>query len=321
MTFTKSAWAIDGATSTSALARTEAYAATAGSEGVIAPTDLKVTQLGVAGDGVQIAAGAGLILNRYQGATINQTYAVVNPSVHTLGAGSIPGANGTYIVAVTIGDPAFSQSGHPWMTTVPPGTEATFEYVRPFVMTESAFNSRNFPAIALAKIVKTATNITNAMITDMRVLARPRSKTEFISTVGTQTGSAADLTGAGTFQVWPVGAGSSTVPIPTWAKTAKIMANLNSIKILKAGSGVLRVAIPGAGGTPWTAYDQPAPNGVDRIGYSIGGVIDVSALAGSGTITVRPEGNASGGSPGNNVLRGDTTTSFQCLIIFDEAAI
>ena len=58
MTFNHAAWAIDGATINSALARTQAYAANSGQQGIVQLGDLKVTELAVAGNGLLISAGA-----------------------------------------------------------------------------------------------------------------------------------------------------------------------------------------------------------------------------------------------------------------------
>ncbi len=90
MTFETSPSAIDGAMISSALLRRAQFAELSGAQGIVQKGDLKVSQLGTPGVGVQIAAGVGLVLNKYQTPTPNETYVVSNPGVHTVPSGEMP---------------------------------------------------------------------------------------------------------------------------------------------------------------------------------------------------------------------------------------
>jgi hypothetical protein len=101
-----------------------------------------VSELAVPGVGLLISPGVGLVLNDYQDDP-NEVYVVSNPGSHTITALEMPAANPSakhYIVAVVVGDPDFSQAGHPWMGSDDPplGAESTFQYVRPTIIEVAA---------------------------------------------------------------------------------------------------------------------------------------------------------------------------------------
>lgn len=334
MTFASAPWALDGARTASALARTASYAETGSAEGVISRDDLKVSPLDVPGVGVKIAAGGALILNRYQ-TTPSQTYTVLNVGDEILDPTDMPPANAAqkvYLVCATVGDPEFSQTGHPWMTSSDPaaGTEETFQYVRPFIIPVANTSIKTakaagvtYPALALAQLVIPAntTTITSSMITDVRKIARPRNSEEIFTGASSSSnylnGGAA---GPGNYEVWP-SALTFQVDIPEWATTAKVMSFVEGPQLQKAGIGALRVTLVGAGSTAATNLNESAPtSGVDRKSYNVGGKIDIPANLRGTTATIRMEGMvANTGSQG--FLIADTYTGGVLRVRFEEAAI
>lgn len=302
MSFDNAAWAINGALLGSSLARRAEFAALGGAAGVVQKDDLKVSQLDVPGIGVQIAPGVALVSNKYQ-AIPNETYVASNPSVHIIPSDSMPASNPSaksYILAVVVGDPDFSQVGHPWMpsTGVPAGQENTFQYVRPTLIEVAAGATTlagAYPALPLARIDVPAntTTITNAMIVDLRKLARPRQEQQiFVSPGGTWTdaspvripsGSAYGDFGSGQFL--------PTVTVPSWATRAIIVASINGVKVDDTSvnvAGHVRTQLGGVVG-PDTIYDYSIGGGAIRDNLQTAGSYDVTSIAGQ-DVTIRVEG-------------------------------
>jgi hypothetical protein len=178
---------IDGALVSSALLRKDIYAAIKG-DGVVTSSDLKVSASTPNGQSLRIAPGTGVILNGYQSVP-NEVYVAANPSIHTVTAGDMPGSNpGTtyWLVCLVVGDPqvGYSQTGHPFMPSDFDETQAnTFQYVRPVLLPCSSTTvkfselGKNYPGLALARLALPAstTTVTDAMITDLRVVAGDNS--------------------------------------------------------------------------------------------------------------------------------------------------
>lgn len=302
MTFDNSPSAIDGAYLTSALVRRASYAGVNGAQGIVQKTDLKVTQLGTPGVGVLVAPGVALVLNKYQ-TTPNEIYVASNPSVHTIPSGEMPASNPSaksYIVAVVIGDPDFSQTGHPWMTGADPavGTELTFQYVRATLIEVSAGAttlSGAYPAYPLARIDVPAntTTITNAMITDLRALAQPRQSQQiYVSPAATWNNGAPNRIPSGAaYADWGANY-SPTVKIPTWAKRAIVVCSINGVVLVDASvniSGGIRTQL-GAVTGPATGFDMITGRvGPQTDNFQTAGEYDVSGIVGT-TVALKVEG-------------------------------
>lgn len=302
MTMNSAAWAINGPLTDASLARQALYASSR-QEGIVQKDDLKVTELDTPGVGVLIADGTGLVLNRYQNDP-NEMYVVSNSGSHTIPSSEMPASNPdakSYLVAVVVGDPDFSQAGHPWMQASDPpvGEESTFQYVRPTLIevpagTTSA-DSLNFPALALARIDIPAntTTITNSMITDLRKLAAPRSEqTVFVSPPDTFSNANPRRIASGTtFADWGVADYSPTVTVPEWASRAIVIASINGVRLADTSVnvvGFVRTQLGTVSG-PQTTFDFPVGTGAIRTNLQTAGEYDTSSVAGS-TIALRVEG-------------------------------
>lgn len=306
MTFETSAWAIDGALLGSSLARRAEYAAVGGAQGVVQSADLKVTQLAVPGVGLLIAPGVGLLNNKYQ-TNPNETYVVSNPGSHTITSGEMPGAlpsATSWIVAVVVGDPDFSQVGHPWMSSDDPpvGEEQTFTYVRPTLIQVANSSVKTldvpYPALPLARIdiPASTTTITNSMITDLRHLARPRSdQTAFISPGGTWTSSSPVYIPAGNaYADWGRAQFAPSVQVPDWATRAIVIVHVNGVRFKDDTvniAGGLRAQIGTVTG-PITLFDydvDTTKGGAQRENLMCAGEFNVSSIRGQNAI-LRVEG-------------------------------
>lgn len=296
MTFENTAWAIDGALLGSSLARRAEYAAVGGAQGVVQKNDLKVTELAVPGVGLLIEAGVGLLNNDYQ-TNPNETYVVSNPSTHTVPSEEMPAPSGSatsWILAIVVGDPDFSQTGHPWMGSDDPpvGEEQSFTYVRPTLI--QVANSSvttldvNYPALVLARIDIPAdtSTITNEMITDLRTLARPRQEQHiFVSPTGTYTNADPDYIPSGSAYADWSPPWIPSVRVPEWATRAIVVANVNGARFSDNSvniAGGIRTQLGSVSG-PATSFDYEvdAGGGVQRENLMSGGEYDVTGIAGT----------------------------------------
>lgn len=320
MTFENTAWAIDGSLLGSSLARRAEYAAVGGAQGVVQKDDLKVTELAVPGVGLLIEAGVGLVNNDYQ-TNPNETYVVSNPSTHTIPSGEMPGSSGSarsFILAVVVGDPDFSQVGHPWMGSDDPpvGEEQSFDYVRPTLIQVANSSVKtldvDYPALVLARIDIPAdtTTITDAMITDLRSLARPRQSQEaFVSPGGTWTGgSPRNIPSGSSFADWGPQEYLPSVKVPEWATRAILMVSINGVRFKDTSvnvAGRVRAQLGAATG-PETRFDyeNDGAANVRRDNLMCAGEYDVSSIAGT-TVDLRVEGyqNAPGSPSADQKLR------------------
>lgn len=237
MALTSAPWALDGARTPASIARLAARAAVKES-GIINPGDMKVLQLSTPGNGVRISSGGAVLENRYE-ADVNQAYVVEATSEEILGAddnfSSIIGQGTTqsHLICVTVGDPQYSTSGHPWFTETMKDDIAAdtavaldFQYVRPWVIknvpagtvrVEDLTSPPTFPCYALARIdvPNGSGSITSGMIVDLRSVVNARTKTAQ-NNVGVSTPDTLSVATAFTYETWPDNSEFS-VYVPKWA--------------------------------------------------------------------------------------------------------
>lgn len=244
MAFDSVPWFIGGGAEHSpAVARMLAYAATNGATGVISPGDLKVTALPTPGAAVRIMPGGAAMLSRYPGAS-NQSYTPRNPTatdVDVTATGS--GGGATKYLIVRVDDPEFGGQV--------PADRKNGPYVRPAWVT--SITNLAYPFVPLVKLVQPANTatITNAMLTDIRELANPRTLREVVSS----SGGVAALTST-TGQVWPPY--SPVVEVPEWATHAQVLIHLSGFhqdKSLAEGQLAVRMGDTPLGGALRLDYD------------------------------------------------------------------
>lgn len=212
-----------GAVHSPEVARSLAYAATGGAEGVVLPGDLKVVPLNVPGGGVQILDGGAYIPSRAAGQT-EQSYVPRNPTSDTITITPTGSSGGkSVLVGVRIEDPWIA--GEPWNDPADPTTG-------PYVFTrgincpagttswQAVSGRANDTAYALARIDMPANTgtITAGMITDLRRLARPRSLREFYKGAQSDASVTMDTNVWKAFPVNPI----TGIRIPSWATHAAI---------------------------------------------------------------------------------------------------
>lgn len=237
MTLTSAPWAIDGARTPSSVARLASRAAVKQS-GIINPGDMKVLQLSTPGDGVRISSGGAVLENRYE-MDVNQAYVVEATSEEILGADDNfsgilgQGTTKSHLICVTVGDPQYSTSGHPWFTeamkldlVANPENALDFQYVRAWVIkdvpagtvrVEDLTSPPTFPCYALARIdvPNGSGSITSGMIVDLREVVNARNKTVQWS-VPISTPDTLNVPADFTYETWPDNSEGS-VYVPKWA--------------------------------------------------------------------------------------------------------
>lgn len=268
MAFDGNPWAVEnGANMSAAVARAAHYAATRGAQGITEPGDLKVTQTSVASQAVEIAAGSATVLNHgadgesYHGLARTPTNVPI----------SVSGSTRHDLIIGRIIDPDFS----PWQPSDVPDA-VNGPYWEPHVVqgvtssTTLASDVVGYSAIALARVaVPAAGNITNAMITNLRELAQPRSELQQYTTIPTDD---AHLS-SDPWVNWPEEA-NRNVFVPAWATRVVIEVLYSGVRAnIGATFGYLRARLGSSGGTSITTlpsgYDvnTPAANNFDRQTY------------------------------------------------------
>jgi len=249
----KTPWAIDGAPNGVKAARVQTWASTNGAEGIIGVSDLKVRQLDTPGAGVQVAPGGALVLNRAPSGP-NETY------VPRLGVRDLPeiaktGTSGgrNDLIYVSVEDPYESNAG---LTQPADPENAQFVFTR--VLSNVPASTKRLSdvlpnasgyALALVKIPANTATITDAMIVDLRQVARPRRDPQQLAKAMTGGGERITAkTQAG--EVWP-NSGVFTAEVPTWATRVQVLGIWGQAQAPADGNGTAygRIWVKLGGGT------------------------------------------------------------------------
>lgn len=315
-----------GAQHSPEVARLLSYVAFGGAEGILGPGDLKVQALAVPGSSVRVAPGACAILSRALGGAY-QAYAGRMPTEDTVAIAATGSAGGrSDLIVARIEDP--NLSGEPWGAPVDPAV-GPYIFTRvianvPATTTTVAELGLGYSAVALARVdipASTAT-ITDAMIVDLRKLARPRRERRLFTAVP----AADDLLTSPAFAQWPAVA-TWDVDVPAWATKAVLLISLWSLRanrfdVNTAGGfwGQLRGALSGGGYTPNAGYDVniPAVNNYDRVSAGVAATLTLGAGIPGTRQRVWLEGLKSGG---NTSLTADTNTTITADVEFVESPV
>lgn len=219
-------YAVDGGRVPASMLRMMAWVSTGGASGIVTPNDFKVRALATPGGAVSINAGGAVIPTRFGNSTKQQSYVVANDQAFNVNIPAAGAAGRTDYVILRVSDPQYSGQ------TPPDPLNALYCEV----VTVASLPT-NYPFIPLAKIVlpaNTAT-ITNAMITDLRQMANPRTKRE-LRVLNLPIGQVEKLTDNRAYPVgttWPQQATDNWGPIdiPEWATRMKIIMTWASVRV------------------------------------------------------------------------------------------
>lgn len=227
-------WLVNGFEHSDGVARSLAYVAASGNEGITKSGDLRVMAQATPNGSVRVLAGTAAMLNKYAGGSGEMYLGKNNSSTNvTISPTSSTGGR-TDLVIMRILDP--NKEGNF------PSKPDEFDVTRLNVIQGVSSNITSvdsldlpYPAIALAKIkipASTAT-ITSAMITDLREMANPRTS-NVIETrplwAGDNIGTRLELHSRTPYPAgewWPnaggaTGTGAYHVDIPKWATRMQI---------------------------------------------------------------------------------------------------
>ncbi|MFF7631478.1 hypothetical protein [Streptomyces cyaneofuscatus] len=195
-----------------------------GAEGITQGTDLKVTQLGTPGAGVQVASGSGVVRGRadaFQG-----SYSVRNQGSATVDIASTGGSPRSDMLILRVEDPQYEGDLDP----APDGDDINFFQIISNVSSSATTIPDGRTGIPLARIdipASTAT-ITNAMIVDIRKVANPRTERHLLTQSPTELST--EITGStGTYSYFTSAAGW-TIAVPTWASTVRIVLTCSQLR-------------------------------------------------------------------------------------------
>ncbi|MGW1275483.1 hypothetical protein ACWD4V_00805 [Streptomyces tsukubensis] len=225
-----------GAEHSSEVARLLAFAAFAGSQGVVGAGDLRVRALASPAAAVTVYPGACAILNRAPGGAY-QAYAARLPSADQIPVAATGAAKRSDLVVARIENPY--SAGETWPL---PGDPKTGPYIYsriisnvPGTTTDVRQVRPNDSAITLARIDIPAntSSITQTMIKDLREMVNPRARRRLYtaSPSGDQNWAG---NSKGTWVAWPAAA-RWTVEVPPWATKGRIVLTLAGVQVLRAG--------------------------------------------------------------------------------------
>lgn len=280
------------------VARQLAYLATGGRQGVASPGDLKVTALSVPGGGAQVAAGGGAILNRI---LPQESYTVRNPiadldQVKFAATGSAAGRSDIVICRV---DNPYLDSNAPAPADPAKGPYNRFDIIPDVPAGTRSLQEldqyKGLSAIELARvdIPKSTQTITNAMITDLRALANPRSFRRVMS----GTADAGNNLTSPTFTAWPT-ANAYNIDVPSWATHMIARLEFMGGQTAAQASGSLRLILGAATAFGQYDYNYPANDGRGRQAVVVAGELALPASVRGTSTTLRISGLRAAGSDG-----------------------
>jgi hypothetical protein len=239
---------LQGAAHAPEVFRNALHVSTGGAEGVNSPTDCKVTATTVPGGTVNVAIGSVLIVARHATA-FQESYADVNRTVDNVQVTSTGATKRSDLVAAIVEDPGVAGAPYddpdnpaigPYMFTrvipnVPAGTTRL----------QDVAGYANVSGFALARIdipANTAT-VTNAMIVDLRKIARPRQEKVNLTDLGATPGVLNQTAGT----LFPPFQPSVTVP--SWATHVRVDMTIAGLSAGGSTNGFANVSVRAADGT------------------------------------------------------------------------
>ena len=324
MTLQSGVWAIDAGNMTGQIARLFFRSATRNSEGIVEIGDLLVKALDVPGAAVQVGDGAAIMRGKealwqgsYWGYNLGTEQVDINPT---------SGSPRTDLVWLRMEDPTFPSS--PWSHD--PATDTCMS----FVVTEGVSAGttsipEGFTGIPLALITIPASTaaITSGMITDLRFMADPRTKTELYSLNGVWD----TPDGVGNVTDWeefPNGA-SWDIDVPDWASQAVVSFTFGGLQYLTSGGngtgsntdaqGFLRATL-GSQSTDSIRYWVRTESGqYSRVTYSGGDTLDLAVAVRGTTQTLKLEGSGVANYKGS--LEADGGAGVVAQVLFREVPV
>ena len=231
---------VNGVEHSANVARTLAYAATGGVDGIVSASDLRVVAFPTPGGGVRILPGAASMVNRY-GSDLKESYIGRNPTYTnvTIDPTNSSGPRADLIVA-RIKDPSFRVYSDWNSGRVNDYDYFTFEVVKGVHPGARHISNRDYPNIALARInipASTAT-ITQSMITDLRMMTNTRTDRQLFRVLPTGDVNMQK----NTYRSFPE-SNAVILDVPQWATQLTAVTTFSGLEVVgTAGSTQRQVA-------------------------------------------------------------------------------
>ncbi|MFD7922551.1 hypothetical protein ACFV3R_25405 [Streptomyces sp. NPDC059740] len=286
------------------------------SQGVTTGLDLKVTALDTPGAGVQVSDGSAVIAG--QVSPVQGSYSAYNIGSDTVSISATGSTPRSDMLVLRVEDPDYEGTRDPAVDPI------VFWEVVPNVSSTATTAPAGYSAIPLARIdlpASTAT-VTNAMIVDLRKVANPRRDRQLFPMF--YGGSLTQLSGtAGTWQNFP-SATSTTIAVPTWAASVKVMWSVGGLRL---DDGNVFGNLTFQFGTKQAAQDVviddnqgTAPRRTSLFSADTLSLTDTAGAAMRGTnITLRSRMKVNSGNAGK--IGADLGTTFIADVEFVEGAI
>lgn len=320
MTLEQTPWMIGGgAVHSAAIARQVSYAATNGNRGVVALNDMKVRAQTTPGSSVLAGPGSAVVLGTYPGQT-GQSYVSRNVGDEAVAIPATAASARADLIILTIDDPEYSGA-----TPANPQNYAYAKFERVANVAASATSAPSSvtkPHIVLARVNVPANTgaVTNAMITDLRRVANPRTKRVVKAVSGPAVAEVLTQT-AGSGETWPDNA-NWLVEVPEWANRVKAIGHWAGVDAPGVGGGAnfdatVSVNI-GTLQVAATFLDRPATADRARLATTAGEDTAIPALMRGSTETVAFRGVLRGTSSAAARPKVDAASRFVIDLEFTE---
>lgn len=318
-------WAIDGGNMTGQIARLFYRSATRNNEGIVEIGDLLVKALTVpdsavtVGDGAAVARGKEILWQgSYWAYNLGSEQVPINPT----GA-----STRRDLVWLRIEDPTFS--GSPW------SHDPAVDTCMSFVVTEGvSAGTTTIPTgytgipLALITIPPNTSAITSGMITDLRFMADPRTKTEMFTVQGIWDPGTDSVGNTINYEQFPNGA-EWEVDIPTWASQAVVSFSLGGLQYRKTGGngsgsnfdarGVLRAKLGNQATSDTHYWVNDDTSEWTRVTYTGGDTISLPVSLRGTTQTLEVEGKGTANYRGS--LEADGGVGVVVTVLFREVPV
>lgn len=278
-----------------------------GSEGITNGTDLKVTQLGTPGGGVQVAEGSAVVLGRVN--AFQGTYSSRNQGSSTVTIAATGGSPRSDMVILRVEDPEYEG-------TLDPATD-NINYFQ--VISNVSSSATTIPdgrtGIPLARIdiPASTSTITNAMIVDLRKIANPRRDRSQTIHFPASASTAINNSNS-TYSYFSTEAGVS-VAIPSWASKAIVTIDIAQLKYtVNPFYGLLR-ATWGASLTMQSVTLDDNASGTRRATMFVSDTLTIPDAYRGTTQLLRPQAAGATGNTGTVQVDGSTTIKYDIEFI------
>jgi len=300
---------VNGATHSAEQFRAMVQDLARGAEGITAGTDLKVTQLGTPGSGVQVASGSGVVRGRYN--AFQGSYAVRNQGAATVNVAATGGTGRSDMLILRVEDPQYEGTLDPEVDNI-----NYFQIISGVSSSATTIpDGRTGIPLARIDIPASTSTITNAMIKDIRVIANPRREARLL-TQSPATASTA-ITGSSLVYSYFSTAAGWSIPIPSWASTARVKIDVAGLRLLvNPFYGVLRATF-GASLTLQATTLDDNQSGTRRINSFIADTLTIPDAYRGTTQLLRLQGAGATGNTGQ--MQVDAAAMLAAQVEFEEA--